>query len=236
MPKKENIREMFDSISPDYDHLNHLMSMNIDKSWRRKALDVIVPESGQLSVLDLACGTGDFAIAIARRMRQNGVNGKVMGVDLSAGMLEVMKGKIEAEGINDIVSAEQGDGESLAFAETSFDRVTIAFGIRNFENREQGLREMYRVLKPEGRLIILELSVPSNKVLLWLYNLYFSHILPLIGSKISGDKPAYKYLPASVLKFPKPKDFAASIKAVGFRNVRTKAYTLGICRLFTAEK
>ena len=179
---------MFDNISPDYDHLNHLMSMNVDKTWRRRALTYIVPDSGQLSVMDLACGTGDFSIAIARRMKENDVKGK------------------------------------------------IAFGIRNFEDKEAGLKEMLRVLKPGGRLVILELSVPSNKVLLWLYNLYFCHVLPFIGGRISGDKSAYKYLPASVLKFPKPKVFAATIKEAGFRNVITKAYTLGICRLFVAEK
>ena len=236
MPKKENIRQMFDNISPDYDHLNHLMSMNVDKTWRRRALKYIVPDSGQLSVMDLACGTGDFSIAIARRMKENDVKGKVTGVDLSEGMLEVMKEKIAAEGLGNVVSAEVGDGEALHFAGGSFDRVTIAFGIRNFEDKEAGLKEMLRVLKHGGRLVILELSVPSNKVLLWLYNLYFCHVLPFIGGRISGDKSAYKYLPASVLKFPKPKVFAATIKEAGFRNVITKAYTLGICRLFVAEK
>ena len=227
---------MFDSISPDYDHLNHLMSMNVDKTWRRRALRHIVPRSGQLSVMDLACGTGDFSVAIAKRMRRSDVKGRVTGVDLSEGMLEVMRGKIAAEGLENMVSAELGDGEALHFASASFDRVTIAFGIRNFEDKEAGLREILRVLKPGGRLVLLELSVPSNRVLLWIYNLYFCHVLPYIGGRVSGDKAAYKYLPASVLKFPKAGEFAAMIREAGFRSVFTKAYTLGICRLFVAEK
>lgn len=236
MPKKEYIQEMFDSISSDYDHLNHLMSMNVDKTWRKRALKYIVPASGHISVMDLACGTGDFSIAIARKMQNNSVSGNIMGVDLSEGMLDVMRKKIAAEGLQDMIFAELGDGENLHFGSNSFDRVTIAFGIRNFEDKPAGLREMYRVLKPGGKLVILELSVPSNKVLLWFYNLYFKHVLPAIGGHISGDKKAYKYLPASVLGFPKPKAFMGTIKEAGFRNVLAKAYTLGICRLFVAEK
>jgi len=236
MPKKENIREMFDNISPDYDHLNHLMSMNVDKSWRRRALKYIVPENGQISVMDLACGTGDFSIAIAHRMKENEVKGHITGVDLSEGMLEFMRTKIADERLEGMVSAELGDGEMLHFAEASFDCVTIAFGIRNFEDKPAGLKEMLRVLKPGGKMVILELSVPSNKVLLWFYNLYFKHVLPAIGGHISGDKKAYKYLPASVLGFPKPKAFMSMIKDAGFSSVFTKSYTLGICRLFVAEK
>ena len=147
-----------------------------------------------------------------------------------------MRTKIASEGLENMVSAELGDGEQLHFAAGSFDRVTIAFGIRNFEDREKGLREMLRVLKPGGRLVILELSVPSNRIMLWCYNLYFKHILPVIGGRISGDKKAYRYLPASVLQFPKPKVFMATIKDAGFSSVFTKAYTFGICRLFVAEK
>lgn len=158
---------MFDNISPDYDHLNHLMSMNVDKSWRRRALKYIVPENGQISVMDLACGTGDFSIAIAHRMKENEVKGHITGVDLSEGMLEFMRTKIADERLEGMVSAELGDGEMLHFAEASFDCVTIAFGIRNFEDKPAGLKEMLRVLKPGGKMVILELSVPSNKVLLW---------------------------------------------------------------------
>lgn len=236
MPKKENVRQMFDSIAPDYDRLNHLMSMNVDKGWRRKALKRIVDTAGPLEVLDLACGTGDFSLAIARRMEKRGVAGHVSGVDLSNGMLAVMKEKVAAAGLSGRISTAQGDGEKLPFADGTFDRVTIAFGIRNFEHREEGLREMRRVLKPGGRLVILELSVPENRIVRWFYNLYFLHILPWIGGKISGDKAAYNYLPASVIKFPGRKAFSKTLADCGFGAVRHRAFTLGICRMYTGEK
>ena len=227
---------MFDSIAPDYDRLNHLMSMNVDKGWRRKALRRIVDTAGPLEVLDLACGTGDFSLAIARRMDRRGVSGHVAGVDLSDGMLAVMKEKVAAAGLSERISMAQGDGENLPFPDGTFDRVTIAFGIRNFEHREEGLREMRRVLKPGGRLVILELSVPENRIVRGFYNLYFLHILPWIGGRISGDKAAYNYLPASVVKFPGRKAFMATMADCGFSDVRHRAFSLGICRMYTGEK
>jgi len=236
MPKKENVREMFDAIAPDYDRLNHIMSMNVDRGWRRRALRRIVDTTGPLEVLDLACGTGDFSLAIARRMVRREVSGHVAGVDLSEGMLAVMREKVAAAGLQERISVAQGDGEALPFPDGTFDRVTIAFGIRNFEDRAAGLREMLRVLKPGGRLVILELSVPGNRILRWLYNLYFLHILPRIGGRISGDRAAYNYLPASVLKFPGRKAFSAELAAVGFRSIHHRAFTLGICRMYTGEK
>lgn len=236
MPKTENVRQMFDAIAPDYDRLNHIMSMNVDKGWRRKALRRIVDTAGPLEVLDLACGTGDFSLAIARRMVRCGVSGHVAGVDLSEGMLAVMREKVAAAGLSERISVAQGDGERLPFPDGSFDRVTIAFGIRNFEHRETGLREMLRVLRPGGRLVILELSVPENPIIRWFYNLYFLHILPWIGGRVSGDRAAYNYLPASVLKFPGRKAFLQTLRDCGFSAVSHKAFTLGICRMYTGEK
>ena len=229
---------MFDGISSDYDKLNHIMSLNVDKTWRKRALKHILPEKpdGHLTVLDVACGTGDFSVSIARAMMKKSQPGRVTGVDLSEGMLEVMRRKIEALGLTDLIEAEYSDGEDLHFAAGSFDRVTIAFGIRNFEDRQKGLEQFHKVLKPGGKLIILELSVPSNFLLRALYKLYFLHIMPWIGGLVSGNKAAYKYLPASVLKFPKPEEFMNSIRQAGFSHVFSKAYTFGICRLFVAEK
>lgn len=232
MAKKEFVREMFDGIAADYDRLNHIMSLDVDKSWRRKALKQIIgPEVRD--ILDLACGTGDFSVAIARKMP---VGAHVTGVDLSEGMLAVMKEKVAAEGLQEKISIRQGDGEELPFADGSFDRVTIAFGIRNFENREKGLREMLRVLRPGGRVVILELSVPQNAFFRWCYNLYFLHILPLIGGKVSGDKAAYRYLPASVLHFPGPREFMETLRECGFSEVEHKAMTFGICRLYSGTR
>lgn len=162
--------------------------------------------------------------------------GHVTGVDLSEGMLAVMREKVAKACLTEMISIEEGDGENLRFPDNTFDRVTIAFGIRNFEDRPKGLREMLRVLKPGGRLVILELSRPENKVIRWFYDLYFLHILPKIGGKVSGDKAAYAYLPASVAAFPGKKAFMATMREAGFRTVTHKAFTLGICRMYTGEK
>ena len=232
MPAKEKIESMFDSIAGDYDKLNHIMSLDVDKSWRKRALKEIVDGSGQLEVLDLACGTGDFSITIAKASDEV----KVSGVDLSEGMLAVMADKVERQGLGGRIFFEQGDGENLRFTDGTFDRVTIAFGIRNFEDRLKGLREMFRVLKPGGRLVLLELSRPENKVIRWLYDIYFLRIMPVIGGKVSGDKAAYAYLPASVKTFPGKKEFSAMMAQAGFNNVRHKAFSLGICRMYTGDK
>ena len=223
---------MFDSIAGDYDALNHILSLDVDKIWRKKALKQIVDAQTPVQVLDLACGTGDFSIAIAKAL----TGGQVTGVDLSEGMLAVMREKVAKAGLDKMISIEEGDGENLRFPDNTFDRVTIAFGIRNFEDRPKGLKEMLRVLKPGGRLVILELSRPENKVIRWFYDLYFLHILPKIGGKVSGDKAAYAYLPASVAAFPGKKEFMTTMREAGFRTVTHKAFTLGICRMYTGEK
>lgn len=274
---------MFDSIAGDYDSLNHILSLDVDKIWRKKALKQIVDAPAPARVLDLACGTGDFSIAIAKALSRSHkrvgtpveahvkasvkapveapakapveaqvtstgcvtgdsgrsdlmTKGHVTGVDLSEGMLAVMREKVGKAGLTEMISIEEGDGENLRFPDNTFDRVTIAFGIRNFEDRPKGLREMLRVLKPGGRLVILELSHPENKIIRWFYDLYFLHILPKIGGKVSGDKAAYAYLPASVAAFPGKKAFMATMREAGFRAVTHKAFTLGICRMYTGEK
>jgi demethylmenaquinone methyltransferase/2-methoxy-6-polyprenyl-1,4-benzoquinol methylase len=233
MPKKEKIQEMFDGIANDYDRLNHIMSLGIDRSWRRRAIKEIVRDNSVQEILDIACGTGDFSIAIARRMSPGS---RVTGVDLSEGMLAVMKEKLKEEGLEDCVVCGQGDSEAMDFEDGRFDCATIAFGIRNFEHREKALREILRVLKPGGRLVILELSVPSNPVIRWFYNLYFTRILPIIGGRISGDKAAYRYLPASVLNFPGKKEWMATMSGCGYAGVKHKAFTLGICRMYVGVK
>jgi len=226
-PKTENIERMFDTIATDYDKLNHLLSLDIDKTWRKRALKHIEGER----VLDLACGTGDFSIEIARH-----TGAQVCGIDLSEGMLAVMREKVAELGLTDRITVQKGNAETIAFPDCTFDRVTIGFGIRNFEHREVALKEILRVLKPGGKLVILELSVPSGTILRGLYKLYFLHILPWIGGKISGDRSAYEYLPASVLKFPPKKEWMATMSSCGYANVSHKAFSLGICRLYIGEK
>ncbi len=223
---------MFDNIAPTYDKLNHIMSLNVDKLWRRHALKEIVDGTPQ-RILDVACGTGDSTISIARAAAEGT---KVTGADISEGMMALVTEKAEKAGVLDRIDLQVADGEALPYEEGTFDRVTCAFGIRNFEHKEKGLGEFRRVLRPGGRAVILELSVPQNKVLRWAYDLYFLHILPWVGGKVSGDKAAYKYLPASVHNFPAPKEFCRMMEEAGFRSVRFRTFTFGLCRMFTGER
>lgn len=232
-PDTDRIRALFNSIAGDYDRLNHILSLGVDRSWRRRALKWIADGEPGKRILDLACGTGDFSIEIARHSDPATT---VTGVDLSEEMLKVMRHKVSVAGLSDRISMEPGDAGALRFEEGSFDRVTIAFGIRNFEDREKALTEILRVLKPGGRLVILELSVPSNSVLRWLYCLYFTKILPWVGGLVSGEKAAYNYLPASVLKFPGREEWMSTMRGCGFSGVTHKAFTLGVCRMYIGSK
>ena len=250
MAKKENIRKMFDSIAPGYDAFNHLTSLGADRRWRKTALREV---SGP-RVLDEACGTGDFAIAIAKHLAkkaeiagQAGNDGggtgsawSVTGVDISEGMLEVMRRKVAEAGLDDTgcvsVSAETGDCCALGYPDASFDTVTVAFGVRNFEDREKALVEVLRVLRPGGRFVMLELGIPRNPVVRAAYKFYFTRIMPLIGSGISKDKAAYRYLPASVLDFPKPEEWMTTMQKAGFAQVRHRPLSLGICNLFAGVR
>lgn len=232
MPKKEKIRQMFDNIAPSYDKLNHIMSLNVDKLWRRYALKSIVDGTPQ-RILDVACGTGDSTVSIARAAAPGT---QVTGADISEGMMALVMEKAEKAGVGGRVTLEVADGEALPYADGTFDRVTCAFGIRNFEHKERGLAEFHRVLKEGGRAVILELSVPQNRLVRWCYDLYFMHILPAVGGAVSGDKAAYRYLPASVHGFPSPDVFCRMMEEAGFRHVRVKALTFGLCRMFTGER
>ena len=232
MPKKEKIQAMFDGIAPSYDKLNHVMSLNVDKLWRKHALREIVDGTPQ-QILDVACGTGDSTIAIAAAA---GSGSRVTGADISEGMMALVMEKAAHEGVHDRIRLQVADGENLPYEEGTFHRVTCAFGIRNFEHKEKDLQEFYRVLRPGGKAVILELSVPRNKTVRWFYDLYFMHILPWIGGLISGNKAAYEYLPASVHAFPSPQAFCGMMTEAGFTNVRHKAFTLGLCRMYVGEK
>ena len=231
MPKKEGVRKLFDNIASDYDRLNHILSLNIDKGWRRKAVRQIADENRAMKILDVACGTGDFTIEIAQKVAPGSI---VTGVDISEGMMAVGREKIrKAE-----VSAELyvADCEDLPYGDNTFDRISVGFGVRNFEHLEIGLKEMFRVLGPDGKLVILELSVPSNPVIRWCYKLYFLKILPAVGGLVSGERGAYEYLPASVLRFPPPEQFVQMLKSSGFDTVEHTPLTFGICRMYVCKK
>ena len=232
MPQKEKIREMFDGIAPSYDRLNHLMSLNVDKIWRRHALREIVDGTPQ-QVLDVACGTGDSTISVARAAAPGS---HVTGVDISEGMMALVQDKAARAGVAGRISLQVADGEALPFPAGAFDRVTCAFGIRNFEHRDRGLAEFFRVLRTGGRVVILELSVPQNRLLRWGYDLYFMHLLPWIGGKVSGNAQAYRYLPASVHAFPAPEDFCAQLRAAGFSQVHYRSLSMGLCRMYIGYK
>ena len=231
MAKKEGVRKMFDNIAKDYDKLNHVLSLNIDKVWRKKAVCELTDEARPLKVLDVACGTADFTIEIARKVA---AGSQITGIDLSEGMMEVGRKKIAAANID--ATLEYGDCEALTYSDNTFDRVSVGFGVRNFEHLETGLKEMCRVLKPEGKLVILELSVPSNPVIRWFYKLYFLNILPAIGGFVSGNKGAYRYLPASVLKFPAPDKFISMMQDAGFESVDYYNLTAGVVALHRGYK
>ena len=231
MAKKEGIRKLFDNIAPDYDRLNHILSLNIDKGWRRKAVWQIADENRVLKVLDVACGTADFTIAIARKVVPGSI---VTGVDISEGMMAVGKEKIKKAGVP--VELYVADCEALPYDDDTFDRISVGFGVRNFEHLDICLKEMSRVLKPGGKLVILELSVPSDPVIRWCYKLYFLKILPAVGGFVSGNRGAYEYLPASVIRFPAPETFIQMMRSAGFDTVEQTPFTLGICRMYVGKK
>mgnify|MGYP001238197616 FL=1 len=227
--KKEQISKMFDNISDHYDILNGILTLGIHKVWRKIAIKKI--SNKPKKILDLATGTGDFAIIAAKN-----TDAKITGVDISKRMLEKAKTKIKDQVINDRINFLLGDAENLNFDDSSFDAVTIGFGVRNFDNLNKGLEEIYRVLKTNGMVIILEPAIPKFVLFKQLYNVYFNYILPFIGRFISKDKFAYSYLSNSVNAFPSGKKFVDLLQDLGFRNNQHFSLTLGVVSLYVAIK
>jgi demethylmenaquinone methyltransferase/2-methoxy-6-polyprenyl-1,4-benzoquinol methylase len=221
---------MFDSISGKYDFLNHLLSFGIDRSWRKKAINLLKPYSPR-SILDIATGTGDFAIQ-ALSLNPD----KVIGIDISEGMVKQGRQKILRKGLTDKIELLLGDSENLVFQDNKFDAVVVAFGVRNFEELDKGLSEMLRVLNKNGKLIILEFSKPARFPFRQIYNLYFKNILPVIGKIVSKDHSAYTYLPESVQAFPEGKEFLKILADVGFKDSRCIPLTFGISSIYIGSK
>lgn len=228
--KKEQVARMFDNISHRYDFLNHFLSLGIDRGWRKKAIKLLAPTHPKV-LLDVATGTGDFAIQALSLKPE-----KIIGVDISAGMLDVGRKKMDKRRIAHIIEMIQADSENLPFEQNKFDAVTVAFGVRNFENLDKGLKEILRVMKPGALLAVLEFSRPRRFPFKQGYNFYFKTILPKIGSWISRDKAAYSYLPESVEAFPDGDDFLAILKEAGYKNVSCKPLTFGISSIYIAQK
>jgi len=229
--KKKQVADMFNNISKTYDFLNHFLSLGIDKIWRKKAINALKNLAPQY-MLDVATGTGDFALQSIKTLNPK----KIIGVDISAGMLAQAQAKILKKGLENQFEVQLGDSEGLAFADHTFDAVTVAFGVRNFENLQQGLSDICRVLKPGGKAVILEFSKPRNRVIKKIYNFYFHKITPTIGKIFSKDGSAYAYLPESVAKFPDGPNFAAIMQSVGFSDTIIRPQTFGICTIYVATK
>lgn len=229
--KKEQVAEMFDNVSGKYDLLNHVLSGGVDIYWRKKALSMLKNNRNDL-VLDIATGTGDLAIEASRILK----TGKIIGVDISRGMLEAGRAKIKKLGLEDKIEMQLGDSEKLLFDDNTFDTVIVSFGVRNFENLLKGLSDMNRVLKPGGTCMVVEFSKPTNYFFKQAYWLYSTKILPLIGKLVSKDSSAYTYLPESVKAFPDGEDFLKVYRDAGFKETRAIPLTFGICSVYIGKK
>ncbi len=229
--KKEQVEQMFDTISGNYDHLNRVISLGTDTKWRKKVVKMVTDRNPE-SILDIATGTGDLAIKFATATQAN----RIIGLDLSEGMLSMAKKKISGSEISEKLIFVQGDSEALDFEDNLFDVVTVSFGIRNFENLEKGLSEIYRVLKKNGLFVILETSVPTKSPFKQGYHFYSRRILPLIGKLFSKDKVAYSYLSESASLFPFGNELNNILRKSGFIEVENKPQTFGVATIYTATK
>lgn len=227
--KKQEVRTMFNSIAHRYDFLNHFLSAGIDYSWRRKAIKML-GQNNPGTILDVATGTGDLAIAALKINPE-----KVIGIDIAEDMVEIGKAKIIAKKIKNI-KLQVGDSEDIQFKDHTFDAAMVAFGVRNFEDLNKGLKEMQRVIKVGGEILVLEFSKPEKFPVKQLYAFYFRFILPLLGRMISGDSKAYTYLPESVGAFPHGKEFLSELEKAGFKEVKQKILTFGIASIYTGKK
>lgn len=230
LAKKKQVEQMFDTISEKYDHLNRVISFGIDVKWRKKVV-ALVDSQKPKTVLDIATGTGDLVISLAKTKAE-----KLIGLDISEGMLSVGRKKIAEKSLENRIEMIQADSEALPFEENSFDAITVAFGVRNFEHLEKGLTEIHRVLKPGGVFVVLETSVPTKTPFKQGYALYCNHILPLIGKLFSKDQVAYSYLSESAASFPYGKKFNNILSKIGFMNVKDSPQTLGVATIYSATK
>lgn len=229
MVEKKDIGKLFDGIAGTYDKFNHLLSLNVDKVWRRKAVQSL--RRGD-KVLDVATGTADLALEIIRQEKA----GEVTGIDISSGMMEIGRKKVEKKGLSGRIVLSEGSALDIPFPDGFFDAVTCAYGVRNFSNPDKGLKEMYRVLRSGGQLAILEFSYPSGKVTGKMYDIFFTRLMPVVGKAISRDKKAYVYFRDSVKGFVWGEEMAARIGVAGFVDVRFRPMTFGISTLYTANK
>ncbi len=228
--KKEQVTQMFDHIAQHYDGLNRIMTLRIDQLWRKRVVQQVAQQNPQ-TILDIATGTADLAIALHKTSAQ-----KIIGLDIAPQMLAVGKEKIDKKKLSQKIKLQLGDSENLPFESNSFDVVTVAFGVRNFENLDQGLKEIHRVLKPKGKVVVLETAVPKNKLLQWGYRWYTQNFLPFIGKRFAKDPTAYRYLSDSAAAFPCGQAFNNILQKNGFIEVEDNPQTLGVASIYSAFK
>jgi demethylmenaquinone methyltransferase/2-methoxy-6-polyprenyl-1,4-benzoquinol methylase len=231
LDKKEQVADMFNDISGRYDFLNRFLSAGIDISWRKKALEEL-REIEPKHLLDVATGTADVAIMAAKQLQPE----KITGIDISEGMLDVGRKKIKEEKLEDTISLLRGDSEAINFKDETFDAVTVAFGVRNFMHLEKGLSEILRVLKPGGKLVVLEFSKPATPVVKSIYSFYMKIVTPGVGKLFSQNRDAYKYLDESIRQFPEGKDFTSILDQLGYHQTYSKTLSLGICSIYCGTK
>ena len=229
--KSEMVRDMFNNIAPTYDKLNHILSFEIDRLWRRRVVN-IVSRRGAKRILDMATGTGDLAIAMAKRIPGS----TIYGADFSSEMLAVARHKIESQGLDERILLSECNAENIDLEDGVVDAATVAFGVRNFEHQTQALAEIVRTIRPGGHLIILEFSNPNNSAVRWVYRTYSHRLLPTIGKAISHNKGAYTYLPESIDQFPDPMRFVRILRDLGLVNITKRSQSFGIAHIYIAQK
>ncbi len=229
--KAEQVEAMFNHIAPAYDRLNRIMSLGFDKSWRKKAIASLKPYQPQ-NILDIATGTGDFALLAQKMLKPR----RITGVDISEGMMEVARKKMKAASLQGKVFFCKEDSTAMTFDNNTFDAITVAFGIRNFEDLDRGLKEMNRVLQPGGELVILELTTPEKFPMKQLFRLYSGLFIPSVGKVVSRDNSAYQYLPETIRAFSQGTAMQSVLEKAGFTNIRIKKFTMGVCTLYRATK
>jgi demethylmenaquinone methyltransferase / 2-methoxy-6-polyprenyl-1,4-benzoquinol methylase len=229
--KREQVELMFNNISTKYDLLNRVLSLGIDKIWRKQALNLLKKDAPKL-ILDVATGTADLAIEAATRLKPT----SIIGIDIAENMLQIGREKISKNNLENIISLQKGDSEKIDFKDNTFDAVIVSFGVRNFQNLELGLSEIYRVLKPGGSIMVLEFSKPQNAPFKQVYQFYFKNVLPMVGKIVSKDTSAYTYLPDSVNAFPDGKAFCIILEKIGFTIQHNKPFTFGVCTSYVGKK
>ena len=231
--KHSQVRRMFNSIAPAYDNMNRMMTFGLDRGWRRKAVRTVA-DSHPARVLDIATGTGDLAIAMARATQADGTH--ITGIDLSEEMVDIGRNKVKAAALTERIDMTTGDALHLPYGDNTFDAVTVAYGVRNFEHIDRGYAEMMRVLRPGGMLCVLELTPPSSALVKPFYHMYTRWVIPLVGRLMSRDSRAYAYLPESIRAVPARQDMLRLMQGAGFTDTRYRSLTMGVCAIYTARK